>query len=455
MSHNGARDRRTGWRGTVKSRKRRSMRPTVMALEDRRLLSTVLVNNLTDTPVSGETDLRQAIAQANAATSATTTDFNNTTPATITLSSGGLEFSNYSDATTIDGPGASLLSISGNNASEVLYLHPGVTDSFSGLTITGGSGGNGGGLYNFGGTATLTGCTISGNSSGEQGGGIYGDEYSTTTLTDCTISDNTSAQGGGGLSSDGTTTLTGCAIVGNSAPGTSSGLNTIGQGGGLYFHYGTVTLTECTIRGNSAGKQGGGLNLYESAGRSVVNLTACTVSGNSAASEGGGVYAYIDNNATAKLTDTIIAGNTNPSGTSDIGAGYPNTLSGSNDLIGTGDPSQQLFNTKGTIVLTSLTDPGLAPLGSYGGPTQTLALLARQRAIGTGTAVSGVSTDQRGEPLDASPIPTSGPSRARDSPSQPSPAALRRAHRLVPPLATLWPSRSRPRTPSSRSPAAL
>jgi len=36
-----------------------------MALEDRRLLSTIVVNNPTDTPVTGEIDLRQAIVQAN------------------------------------------------------------------------------------------------------------------------------------------------------------------------------------------------------------------------------------------------------------------------------------------------------------------------------------------------------------------------------------------------------
>ena len=37
----------------------------VVVLEDRRLLSTIVVNNPTDTPVAGEIDLRQAIAQAN------------------------------------------------------------------------------------------------------------------------------------------------------------------------------------------------------------------------------------------------------------------------------------------------------------------------------------------------------------------------------------------------------
>jgi hypothetical protein len=41
------------------------MRPCLIALEDRKLLSTIVVNNPTDTPAVGQIDLRQAISQAN------------------------------------------------------------------------------------------------------------------------------------------------------------------------------------------------------------------------------------------------------------------------------------------------------------------------------------------------------------------------------------------------------
>ncbi len=48
--------------------------------------------------------------------------------------------------------------------------------------------------------------------------------------------------------------------------------------------------------------------------------------------------------------------------------------------------------------MTSLTDLGLASLGSYGGPTETMALLPGSPAIGAGHAGSGIpSTDQRGQ----------------------------------------------------------
>ena len=46
--------------------RRKRFRPRLDPMEQRTLLSTIVVNNPTDTPVAGETDLRQAIVQANA-----------------------------------------------------------------------------------------------------------------------------------------------------------------------------------------------------------------------------------------------------------------------------------------------------------------------------------------------------------------------------------------------------
>ena len=61
----------------------------------------------------------------------------------------------------------------------------------------------------------------------------------------------------------------------------------------------------------------------------------------------------------------------------------------------------------GNIVLTNLTDLGLAPLGDYGGPTQTIALLPGSPASARAPPSTGVTADQRGEPLD-SPNPDIG-----------------------------------------------
>ena len=171
-----------------------------------------------------------------------------------------------------------------------------------------------------------------------------------------------------------------------------------------------LTLTGCTLSGNKAG--GGGLENFGTA-----DLTDCTLSGNSAlggtpgaypAAIGGlynsaGTARSLYNPGTADLTDTIVAGNTNPTGGSDISG----NASGSHNLIGIGGSGGLVNGKSGNIVLTSLTDLGLAPLGSYGGPTQTLALLPRQPALGKGAAVDGVPLDQRGMPPDK-PAPDIG-----------------------------------------------
>ena len=95
------------------------MRPTLLELEARTLLSTIVVNNPTDTPVAGETDLRQAIVLANTNGGAETITFDKTvfnTPQTINLNPalGQLELSDPTGTETITGPSASELAISGD-----------------------------------------------------------------------------------------------------------------------------------------------------------------------------------------------------------------------------------------------------------------------------------------------------------------------------------------------------
>ncbi len=292
-------------RAVLHSRRRR--RPDLEVLEDRRLLAQIVVNNPTDSPVSGETDLRQAIA---AAVSGDAISFDATvfaTPQTITLAqaNGQLE---VETSLTITGPAAGV-TISGGGQSGVFGVDNGVTASLSGLTITGGSGSytfdgrileaeSGGGLDNYG-TATLTGCTISGNSF------LGVDNNGTATLTDCTFSgDSTGRFAEGVLINGGTATLTDCTFSGNSAGMGSDGTATItdctfsGNFAGLALG-GTATVTGCTISGNGGATTysdglpwtfGGGV-LCGGNGATFplahVTLTGCTISGNSAAFGGG------------------------------------------------------------------------------------------------------------------------------------------------------------------------
>src|SRR5262249_50400101 len=122
------------------ARPRRGLRPTVVALEGRALLATFNVNSLLDAPGAVGT-LRWAVDQANSHPGADTIDFDSTvfhTPRTITLTQGQLTLTDTSGATTIVGPGANLLTVSGNNASRVFQIGggvPGATASIAGLTI--------------------------------------------------------------------------------------------------------------------------------------------------------------------------------------------------------------------------------------------------------------------------------------------------------------------------------
>jgi hypothetical protein len=286
MSHILKRDQRKGGRGRFHGRQRWRMRPTFLELEGRALLSTIVVNSPTDTPVVGETDLRQAIALANTNGGAESITFDKTvfrTPQTINLDPalGQLELSDQTGTETITGPRAGV-TIHGNYttsgiANSVFEIEPGATATLSGLTITGGNNAIYGGGVDDQGTATLIDCTVSGNA----GGGIV-NNFGSATLTDCTISNNSAGfygfGGGGGVWSYGTTKLTNCTISGNSAP----------TGGGLANYGGTTTLTNCNVSGNSA-QYGGGVRNDDGLGAeyATTKLANCIVSGNSAQWGGG------------------------------------------------------------------------------------------------------------------------------------------------------------------------
>jgi hypothetical protein len=392
MRSNSAKNQRRGGWAPLEARKRRRwrMQPTLLALEERQLLSTFPVTSVADSAPASAPDvntLRWAIEQAGAATSASSIEIElGSSPATITLMQGQLELDNTAYPISIyDGPGEGGVTISGNNASRVFKVDGGVTASLSGLTITGGSDSNGGGLANYGGNLTLTGCTVSGNYAGSYGGGLYSNSSGTTTLTDCTVSGN-SAGNGAGLWNSGTATLTDSAVTGNS---NVLFFNAYRGAGGVYNDRGNLTLTDCTVSGNKGFFFVGGVaNSY-----GILTLTNCTVSDNTTYGIVEGLnsyaYGYGYGYGTTTLNNTIVAGNSG--GFQDV----IGNMSGSNNLIGTG--SDFMNGVDGNIV--DVTNPVLAPLGNYGGPTQTMALLPGSLAIDAGDNMltGGTTTDQRGD----------------------------------------------------------
>ena len=181
-----------------------------MEMEGRELLSALTVTNTSD---SGAGSLRAAVIEANSDGGGDAIVFSSlfSTPQTITLSSGPLELTGTA---TITGPGANLLTITGDNANRVFDIASGAAAEMSGLTITGGStNGNGGGIRNDGGTLALADVVLRGNSAGD-GGGLFNN--GTATLTDVIVRGN-HARLGGGVFNNGSATLTDVLMRGNTA----------------------------------------------------------------------------------------------------------------------------------------------------------------------------------------------------------------------------------------------
>ena len=139
-------------------------------------------------------------------------------------------------------------------------------DCSTGGVLTGGSGSNGGGVYvGGGGTFTMTGGSIAGNTA-NAGGGVYVDEGGTFTMEDGSINNNQATSGGGGgvMVNEGSFTLSGGSIIGN-----TTNSDTFGYGGGVCL-YGTFNLSGDAIIQNNT-KDGTADNLY--LGWNTINIT--------------------------------------------------------------------------------------------------------------------------------------------------------------------------------------
>jgi hypothetical protein len=251
-------------RTRVATRKSASFRPRLETLEGRDVPSTLTVTNTLD---SGHGSLRYEIAQAEKSGGKDTVVFNvpksdpgysgSTGAWTITLGSGELDITG---SLKIQGPGAGLLTISGDYISRVFAVEQNVTVALSGLTVSHGNGefsqigaphpydGDGGGILNLG-KLTVSDCRVSTNQpgidtwGGGPGAGIC--NFGALTLSSCTVSGNcASGTGapGGGIYNQGTLMVSGCTVFGNIAGGA--------YGGGIY-NAGTLTVSSSTFYTNS------------------------------------------------------------------------------------------------------------------------------------------------------------------------------------------------------------
>ena len=304
------------------------------------MAATAATFTVTNTNDTGPGSLRQAVLDANAATSADTIVFDASfnEPRTITLLTAiALSPTTAADNLTITGPGTNLLTIT-TSANISLFSNGNVnaagdTVSISGLTLTNARHGainNSGDLIVANvvfdsntergaivnttlGTANVTASLFNGNSS-VFGGSINND--GTLTVSDSVFTANTGGNGGA-ISNDRTMSVFGCTFRDNTA---TSGSATALGGGAIYSNTssGTVSISDSTFTGNDeTGGSGGGGAIRNRSG--TMNISNSTFTGNTAVDGGGAV----DNSGIMTVTGCTISGNTT-SGTSRGGGGIEN-----------------------------------------------------------------------------------------------------------------------------------
>jgi hypothetical protein len=309
---------------------------------------------------------------------------------------------------TIDAPAVGV-TIARNDVAGVAAFRPisvaaGATVTLDGLTVRGGRvADDGGGLLNLG-NLTIRAGSFRNNSAGGDGGAIA----NRGTLFVATSSFLANAAGGDGGSvanaPGASATIQQSSLSGNAATGLGGGLwnagtasvgaslldsNSAASGGGAYNAAGsTLGLVNSTLHGNRATGQGGGLANFGTA-----SVTLSTIARNRA-TQGGGVLG--DPAGDVRLSNSLIALNTASPGR-DVSGGSGAFTSLGHNLVGVAGANERfgistdLFGTPAAPI-----DPLLSPLGAYGGPTQTVALLPGSPAIDAADPAYAGSIDQRG-----------------------------------------------------------
>jgi len=211
--------------------------------------------------------------------------------------------------------------LDGNGSVRVIYTSgldaSTIIDTF---TIQNGKAENGGGMYNYRSSLTVTNCTFTNNSSDHYGGGMH-NSNSSPTVTNCTFSGNSTKDGGGMFNWCSTPTVKNCTFTNNSA---------IDNGGGMYDLNSSSTVSNCTFTNNSSDYNGGGMHNSNSSttvsnckftsnmakaggggmhnnGDSPIKVTNCTFTNNSSDRYGGGMC---NGASTPMVTNCTFSGNT-------------------------------------------------------------------------------------------------------------------------------------------------
>ena len=219
------------------------------------------------------------------------------------------------DHVTLHGGSVSSAGGTTDNHSGGAVYNQGTLNVINGSTLSGNSAtyGYGGAIYNVGGTVTISnGSTLSDNVANAGGGGIY-NAGGTVTVSRSTLSDNAATYGGGIDNVGGTVTVSNKSTL---------SLNDASNGGGIANVSGTLTVSDSILSGNDATYGGGIANAYGG----TVTVSSSTLSGNYATpdysgrgGEGGGIY---NSAGMVTISSSILSGNFSQ------GAGIYNDLDG-------------------------------------------------------------------------------------------------------------------------------
>jgi filamentous hemagglutinin family protein len=327
---------------------------------------------------------------------ATTGGTVNLAPATYTLAQQVL----ISKDLTVRGQGAANTIVSGNNQTRVLQVNAPFIVTLQDLTIANGNAvnGAGGGITNEG-DLTINNSVIRNNVAEFSGGGInsnFGGGNAFLRLNNTTVSNNSAQTNGGGISTDSIVFINNSTISGNSSQNSGGGISS-GN---------TLTITNSTISGNSA-VFGGGITA-----ELVVAVSNSTITNNSVVGEGSSGGGILLSSGFLELTNNIIAGNIGPDAVREIVRFNPeeDTVISSHNLFGfNGNSGMDASIPSATDIIPAVgitLDRIITPLGNYGGPTQTHALVPGSPAINAGDPIPEVpnpTVDQRGAARDATP----------------------------------------------------
>lgn len=329
--------------------------------------------------------LRWAITQANNDPGPDTITFTPAVSGTIVLTATLPAITHTLD---IRGPGAGVLAVSGDNAYRVFKVGLGTPVTVTALTVRDGQADNGGGIYTAG--ALVLSDTVVFSNTADYGGGVYVLEGSATLAGGQIISNTATSAGGGVLVDEATATvdMSGGKIISNTAD----------YGGGVFVDEGSATLSGGELSGNTASDHGGGVYVDEGS----ATLDGGQVISNTADSRGGGVFVR-EPGATLDLSGGEIGGNTALYGGGvfvELGSA---TLSGGEIRDNTAIDAGGVYVDRGGAALSGVVVSGNTASGNGGGVyvwEGTAALTGGEIISNTGASGGGVYVSEEGGRLD-------------------------------------------------------